>query len=317
MKNPLVSIGIPTFDRPVLLEKCLVNIDSYTYRNLEVVISENSQHAPTDKVVAKYPHLNIRYYRQPKNIGIVENFKFVLTHALGDFFFFHADDDAYDKLFVQDAIDTFTSNSDVVTFFGRTDVFNSINSTKREHRLVFHQSRTNSLLSDAIALYNLNNLWNSVYPNKLNYLIYAIHRTHVIKKSFLGVIDILTNERDVVSGIALLGRIELSDNVYYRRLIHDESTGSSSNFTLVTAIKKAVLFRHQLSPMERLRLRRLNPLVALHIANHLSSLHNKSAIRMHIYTAIIYWRNISLIILELLIDLRKACKNRMSLLGLI
>ena len=305
--NPLVSIGIPTFDRPVLLEKCLASIDNYTYQNLEVVISENSQCSPTDKVAAKYSHLRIRYYRQTTNIGIINNFKFVLTHALGDFFFFHADDDDYSKSFVQDAINAFAANPDVVTFFGATDIFNSVHSTKFEHRLALHQSLKSSLLSDVITLYNVNNLWNFSYPNKLNYLIYAIHKTDDLKKAFLGVIDRFTNERDVVSGIALLGRIEVSDNVYYRRLIHDESTGSS--ITLVTAIKKALLFRRQLNPMERLRLNRLNPLAAFYVANHLSSLHKRTTSRILIYMAIIYWRNLSIVLLELLIQAREACRK--------
>ncbi len=302
MKYPLVSIGIPTFDRPVLLDKCLASISDYTYRNIEIIISENSQHSPTDKVVANYSHLCIRYYRQYKNIGIINNFKFVLTHASGNFFFFHSDDDSYGNSFVQDAIESFNANPDIVTFFGVTALCHSAGLAKREHRCYLRYSTKKSFLSDAITLYNVNNLLNFSRPNKLNYLIYAIHRTDVIKWAFLGVVDKMTNERDIISGLALSGRIEVNDKTYYHRLIHEKSTGASVSF--VSAIKKAFLVGQQLDPMERLRLSRLSPRVAFYIACHLSSLRQRSPVRILIFTTIIYWRNISLVVLELLLATR-------------
>lgn len=39
--NPLVSIGIPTYNRPQRLRKTLAGITCQTYSNLEIIVSNN------------------------------------------------------------------------------------------------------------------------------------------------------------------------------------------------------------------------------------------------------------------------------------
>src|SRR3546814_9049935 len=40
--SPMVSVGIPTFNRPVSLNKTLDNIRKQSYKNLEIIVSDNS-----------------------------------------------------------------------------------------------------------------------------------------------------------------------------------------------------------------------------------------------------------------------------------
>ena len=53
-KDPLVSVGIPTFNRPMTLYRTLECIICQTYKNLEIIISDNySPGDETDNVVKK------------------------------------------------------------------------------------------------------------------------------------------------------------------------------------------------------------------------------------------------------------------------
>lgn len=94
---PLVSVGIPTYNRPHLLQRTLESLRKQTYPNLEIIVSDNaSPDADTVMaVVSQYQELGlpIKYCQQQRNIGPGENFKFVLKEAKGEFFFWLADDD--------------------------------------------------------------------------------------------------------------------------------------------------------------------------------------------------------------------------------
>jgi glycosyltransferase involved in cell wall biosynthesis len=104
MKKPLVSVGIPTFNRPDGLRRTLEQVRSQSYRHLEIVVSDN---ASTDERVwpliqnAIGEDFRIRAFRQDTNLGLYGNFKFVLGQATGEYFFWAPDDDEWDPSFVQ------------------------------------------------------------------------------------------------------------------------------------------------------------------------------------------------------------------------
>jgi glycosyltransferase involved in cell wall biosynthesis len=102
--QPLVSVGIPVYNRPEGLFRTLSCITGQTYRNLEIILSDNA--SPGDgieKVAREFMVVDprIRYGRQPENIGVSANFKFVLKQATGKYFMWAADDDEWDPRFVE------------------------------------------------------------------------------------------------------------------------------------------------------------------------------------------------------------------------
>ena len=106
-KIPLVSIGIPTYNRLDLLDeaiKCAVN---QTYKNLEIIISDNnSPGKEVENLVKSYMDKDKRiiFKKHPINIAINENFKYVLSKAKGDYFLFAADDDVRSLDFIEKII---------------------------------------------------------------------------------------------------------------------------------------------------------------------------------------------------------------------
>lgn len=106
-KQPLVSIGIPTYNRPVGLRKALECATNQTYRNLEIIVSDNSsQSNKSEQVVREFMGRDSRvsYFHQSKNIGAISNFQFVLDKAKGEYFIWFADDDLCEKNFVNELV---------------------------------------------------------------------------------------------------------------------------------------------------------------------------------------------------------------------
>src|SRR5262245_5177607 len=101
--SPLVSVGVPTYNRPDGLRRTLGCLVNQTYANLEIIVSDNcSEDGRTEAVVREFMQADhrIRFCRQPQNLGWDQNFKFVLGQARGPFFVFAADDDEWTPDFV-------------------------------------------------------------------------------------------------------------------------------------------------------------------------------------------------------------------------
>lgn len=129
---PLISVGIPTYNRPEELRRTLQSITNQTYRNLEIIVSNN---ASTDKeveaVINEFVQSDkrIQYFLQPENIGPTHNFQFVLDKATAGFFIWVADDDWREPNFIEELYKQLSSdNSAVVAFcdFDSRDVQGAI-----------------------------------------------------------------------------------------------------------------------------------------------------------------------------------------------
>jgi len=98
---PLVSIGIPTYNRADnYLRQALESAINQTYPNLEIIVSDNCSPDDTEAVVRRYSDPRIRYFRQSENIGPNNNFNFCLEQARGVYFLLLQDDDMIDTDFV-------------------------------------------------------------------------------------------------------------------------------------------------------------------------------------------------------------------------
>lgn len=89
----LVSVCIPTYERPAELLKALNSCFTQTYRNIEIVIFDNSESDSTLKLIELLAKNNIRYFKNPKNVGPIENLKLAVDHADGKYIKVLMDDD--------------------------------------------------------------------------------------------------------------------------------------------------------------------------------------------------------------------------------
>lgn len=119
-KKALVSVGIPTYNRPQGLRRTLEYLTNQSYQNLEIIVSDNASPGDeTARVVQDFMVRDprIRYVRQPENIGAIPNFQFVLKEASGEFFMWAADDDEWDPSFVDFCVKNIGDSGSIMTSF--------------------------------------------------------------------------------------------------------------------------------------------------------------------------------------------------------
>ena len=115
-KHPLVSVGIPTYNRPKGL-KGYLNKSNQTYKNIEIIVSDNcSENEKVKEVALTFAETDkrIKYINQRNNIGIFENFRFVLKESTGDYFMWASDDDEFLPTFIEKCLDKLIQDDNIV-----------------------------------------------------------------------------------------------------------------------------------------------------------------------------------------------------------
>ena len=92
-ENPLVTIAIPTFNRASWLGDCVRSALSQSYRNIEVLVSDNASTDDTQRVLSEFRDPRLRIVTQTRNIGLMPNWNACLTAAKGEHIVFLPDDD--------------------------------------------------------------------------------------------------------------------------------------------------------------------------------------------------------------------------------
>jgi glycosyltransferase involved in cell wall biosynthesis len=114
MKVPLVTIGIPTYNRASgYLQQTLESALAQKYPSLEIVVSDNCSTDNTEAVVKSYTDPRLRYVRQQTPLVPNDHFNFCLAQAKGDYFLLLHDDDLIDHDFVETCLKTADYRSNV------------------------------------------------------------------------------------------------------------------------------------------------------------------------------------------------------------
>ena len=76
---PLISVGMPVYNGEAYLRDALDSLLSQTFRDFELIISDNASLDTTEAICREYAGSDsrIRYIRQTENLGAAANFQFV------------------------------------------------------------------------------------------------------------------------------------------------------------------------------------------------------------------------------------------------
>lgn len=171
-EQPLVSVGIPTYNRPAGLRRALECITTQTYQNLEIIVSDNaSPDSEVEHIACAFASSDarIQYYKHEENKGAEFNFKFVLNQAQGKYFMWAADDDEWEPNFIEVCMDAMIRRNVESVMTGYKVIYRS--KQKVEVRDVPELSDTLSIKENYIS-YLLN-----IRPP----LFYGIHKKETIQ----------------------------------------------------------------------------------------------------------------------------------------
>lgn len=94
---PLLSICIPTYNRANFIGDTLSSIITQLTPDCEIVISDNASTDETADVIRGHAKAcaQLRYYRQPSNVGSDRNYDFAVRKARGKYCWLMSDDDEF------------------------------------------------------------------------------------------------------------------------------------------------------------------------------------------------------------------------------
>jgi glycosyltransferase involved in cell wall biosynthesis len=91
MTPPTVSVCIPAYRRPSELREGLASVLAQSFTDFEVVVGDDS--GDLESVVAEFTDPRVRYVRNPRRLGMVENWTQLLNRARGRYRSLLMDDD--------------------------------------------------------------------------------------------------------------------------------------------------------------------------------------------------------------------------------
>ena len=113
--QPLVSIGLPLYNEEKTLQRALDSLLEQDYGNLEIVISDNASADRTAEICAGYlSDSRVRYHRNERNVGGIENFNRVFTLSRGEFFMWASGHDVRHPSFTARALEIMRGDESVV-----------------------------------------------------------------------------------------------------------------------------------------------------------------------------------------------------------
>jgi glycosyltransferase involved in cell wall biosynthesis len=136
MSLPFISLCLPTYKRPELLKKLLDSIQVQTFKNFEVLISDNTPDDSIENLADNYKAvLPVSYIRNEPGVSAGENCVRVMRRARGEWIKVMHDDDwfASDNALQQFADATRHSGKDLI-FSGSDQVW--LDSDKKEEDLL-------------------------------------------------------------------------------------------------------------------------------------------------------------------------------------
>lgn len=99
MKQPLLTIAIPTYGRAKELDRQLgwaVDAIAGRWDDIELIVSDNASPDETPRICQTWQHRTanrLSVFRQPNNIGITRNCLFCIQRAQGEYIWLVSDDD--------------------------------------------------------------------------------------------------------------------------------------------------------------------------------------------------------------------------------
>jgi glycosyltransferase involved in cell wall biosynthesis len=119
--TPLVSVGIPTFNRARSLERALRSVLAQTHSDLEVVVSDNASDDQTQALCGSIADQDprVRYIRQATNVGPTANFNVLFGELRSPYALVLADDDWLEREYVARCLSVLRAHPGCAAVSGR------------------------------------------------------------------------------------------------------------------------------------------------------------------------------------------------------
>lgn len=202
--SPVISIGMPVYNGLPHVRDAIESLLSQTFRDFEIIISDNASTDGTDRLCETYAASDrrIRYIRQARNLGALRNFTIVREAATGPYFMWAAADDCWQPRFLERCIREFNGDPDLVSVNVAPNDAASLN-TIRDGYVGLDEKSWRERIS---ALFQL-------LPDK-NARFYGVHKSEFLHAGLLE--GFIASDWYVIAVMAKSGRV---------KVVYDEGAG--------------------------------------------------------------------------------------------
>lgn len=226
-----VSIGLPVYNGDRFLRLKLDSILNQTYKNFELIISNNGSTDKTHEICNEYAIKDDRiiYFSHEKNNEALWNFKFVLDKANCDYFMWTSVDDILLPQFIEKNLNILEKNKTCVASISKIDSYEPEDENKFLDEVDLKYYASVKKIRNKIRQRSVFSIEGDFEKKSRTYLkkstcqvFYSIFKTDIIKKSFL-YDSFLGNDWAIFLNVLKYGNLIITDEI----LMHQYERGSS------------------------------------------------------------------------------------------
>lgn len=213
---PRISIGLPVYNGENYLAEAIESILAQSYRDFELIISDNESTDGTEEICRAYAAQDsrVRYERQPRNLGAAPNYNLLVERAQGEFFKWAAHDDNLRPDFLARCVEALDHEPGAVLAYPRTVVIGDAGEEISE----FHDGLM--LMDDApdarMAAYLKRNF---LRRKGLCNPIFGVIRTELLRRTRM-IQSFLESDNVLLAHFSLLGKFVEVDEILFERRVH-------------------------------------------------------------------------------------------------
>lgn len=120
MSSPLVSIGLPVFNSKKKVVKIINSLLNQDYKNIEIIISDNSNNFETLSIIKKkFSSKKIKYFKNKKNLGSIYNHNKSLIKSNGKYFMWLHDVDTISQNYISSCVHDLEEDKSKIAVMGK------------------------------------------------------------------------------------------------------------------------------------------------------------------------------------------------------
>lgn len=218
---PRVTIGLPIYNGQNYLAQTMDSILAQTYRDFEIIISDNASTDQTESICREYAARDARvhYYRNETNIGASANYNRVFELGQGAYFKWAAHDDLLAPTYLERCVEVLDRDPDVV--------------------LAYTQAKAIDDKGNIVKIYPGKHHFASPMPRERFYefvldphpvvAVFGLMRREVLGRTRL-IGKYSGSDRPLLSELSLLGKFyEVPEHLFFYRFHEEQSWGGNKS----------------------------------------------------------------------------------------
>ena len=214
--QPIVSIGLPVCNGANHIGQTLDTLLSQSFNNFELIISDNASTDETGSICRRYAanDARVRYILQNKNIGIKNNFSFVLRESVGIYFMWAAADDFFESDHLLNVVAELREHPEAIVAMSSTKLVLSDGSIKN---IVKYKGCDNP---NHLGLFAM--AWRLASGKLYHFYIYGLFRRNFIETAFPAAPWLIGGDRMLMCAVAISGKFRYTEKETYMRRVYLE-----------------------------------------------------------------------------------------------